>query len=118
MTRTARIWIKGGSRTTGAREHDEEFYFEDELELMMQLRDLRVRWRLGHYDMLLHGQEHLKYYSLPEGDVGLIVIPLPAPGEECVLPPILLDLCFCGGVVLHKTVSVPVLVMIFIVVLG
>ncbi len=38
--------------------------------------------------MQLRGQEHLERFTLPKGDLELNIIPLSAPGEERVLPPI------------------------------
>lgn len=115
MTRTARIWITGG------REHDDEFRFEDILDFFEQLEDLQARRQVGLCKLHLHGDlQKLEYFTLPKGDVELVMIPFHAQGIILVMPHMFLDcMWFFGGVVLHESIAVPnLVVLLFIFVLG
>ena len=81
MKRKARVWIKG------ALEHDEEFYFEDFIDLYIKLEDVQSKWGLGLYKLLLHGDlQKRQQFTLPEGVVELDMIRVTAEGEEILLP--------------------------------
>ena len=81
MKRKARVWIKG------AREHDEEFYFQDLIDLLVKLEDVQSKWELGLYKLLLHGDlQKRERFTLPEGIVDFDMIRVTAEGEEILLP--------------------------------
>lgn len=99
MTRTARVWIKGG------RKHDEEIIFKDANDLFQQLDEMQARCQPGLYQLQVHKPwRPLRYPGVTQGDVELDMLPANANGEEGVLPSESPTLGVLSGVGSHEAV--------------